>query len=340
LGEPSSSSDSDRRGAPWFLWGNLLGLDAPIVAIVWAWFYARVAQTWLPTWLYVVLALAVWVIYQADRLGDVIYYRRSTSKDGKHPVTPRHAFSQTWFRPTACLILVATIAAFYGATFELPEGIFRQGLWLCGGGVLYALLVWSPRRRWAGLLLRGLVAGLLLWAFYSSSADLWKKLLYGGVLIVLVVLSAKRPQDRRGLEPPKELVAGLLFALGTFLPAAFYAGIDVLQFVVFWLLCSLNCVLVAWVDTETDAQSDPAALPQRMPGVGDALPVLLLGLIGLCFYLNGTDGSVNAWRFYAAIGLSSLLLLGIRLGRNRLGTNASTVLADLALLTPIPLALI
>lgn len=31
----------DKERAPWWLWPNLLSLDAPVVAVAWAWMFSK-----------------------------------------------------------------------------------------------------------------------------------------------------------------------------------------------------------------------------------------------------------------------------------------------------------
>lgn len=55
---------------PVWLWWNILSLDAPAVAVVWALLFARASHAEIPAPTIAVLALVVWIIYLADRLLD------------------------------------------------------------------------------------------------------------------------------------------------------------------------------------------------------------------------------------------------------------------------------
>lgn len=62
----------DREKVPWWLWPNLLSLDAPMVAVGWAWLFSKAwGVVSLPWELWVTLGVAVWIVYVLDRLGDV-----------------------------------------------------------------------------------------------------------------------------------------------------------------------------------------------------------------------------------------------------------------------------
>ena len=56
-------------GKAW-LWPNLLSLDAPAVALLWQIFFARCFHAKLEPLPSVLLVLAVWLIYAADRTID------------------------------------------------------------------------------------------------------------------------------------------------------------------------------------------------------------------------------------------------------------------------------
>ena len=55
---------------PWWLWWNVLSLDAPMVAVAWALVFAKSASVVLPGAEVAALGLVVWLIYTVDRLLD------------------------------------------------------------------------------------------------------------------------------------------------------------------------------------------------------------------------------------------------------------------------------
>lgn len=76
---------------PWWLWPNLLSLDAPLVAVVWLYMLARAWRVdYLPWHEYVLLGLAVWVIYVVDRLLDVLVQGESPRCQERHRFHGRH----------------------------------------------------------------------------------------------------------------------------------------------------------------------------------------------------------------------------------------------------------
>jgi hypothetical protein len=61
---------TQERATPWWLWWNLLSLDAPTVSIVWALLFAYFHGTRLSFADEIILSLTVWAIYTGDRLLD------------------------------------------------------------------------------------------------------------------------------------------------------------------------------------------------------------------------------------------------------------------------------
>jgi hypothetical protein len=127
-----------------WLWPNLLSLDAPLVAVLWQTLFLRclgVPVRWLPALL---LFLTVWLIYVADRLLD--------TRNGLQ-ATPRHRFYMRNFH-WALMVWIVALAATAGMVFLG----FAHALLLRGVAMLVAVFVylaavhWLPARGgWIGL---------------------------------------------------------------------------------------------------------------------------------------------------------------------------------------------
>jgi hypothetical protein len=89
------------------LW-HLASLDAPTVAIVWAWAFAWSAHIHLAAWPLVLLGLVVWTVYIADRLLDAQAGRRNPAD---HDLRARHHFHWRHRRILAPLAGVAALVA-------------------------------------------------------------------------------------------------------------------------------------------------------------------------------------------------------------------------------------
>lgn len=119
------------RGHPWWLYANLLSLDAPIVAALWLGAFSRAFDSPVALPVYAVLFLAVWAIYIADRL-----------LDGMRQVnwglaTERHRFvRQHQKRFMALLLVILSLAALFTLK-SLPTDLLIAGLILCSVVGLY-----------------------------------------------------------------------------------------------------------------------------------------------------------------------------------------------------------
>jgi hypothetical protein len=113
-------------GIPWWLWPNVLALDAPAVAVVWQRFLGWAFSSPVPVAASVVLGLTVWGIYLADRWWD--------ARSGSHH-QPRHRFAAAH----SGLIVISATALLAAAafTFALPITYL-----LAGGAVAILVAVY------------------------------------------------------------------------------------------------------------------------------------------------------------------------------------------------------
>jgi len=111
----------ERSCRPFWLWVNLLSLDAPLVALVWQDFLERCYPSGLRTGARYGLALTVWAIYLADRLIDV-----------RHPAVGeesiRHRFYRQYSGFAKVLLAVVLCADLWTAVVWLRPAILRNGL--------------------------------------------------------------------------------------------------------------------------------------------------------------------------------------------------------------------
>ncbi len=107
---------------PCWLWLNVLGLDAPLVAIAWQFFFAEAFRLKIPTSNYLVLGLVVWVIYSADRLLDA---RRLGDPQA---ASARHRFYSDWFWLLMPLTGLAALLAVFAVVTILPATLLHSGV--------------------------------------------------------------------------------------------------------------------------------------------------------------------------------------------------------------------
>ncbi|MEQ1946732.1 MAG: hypothetical protein ABL995_06070 [Bryobacteraceae bacterium] len=131
--------------APKFwLWPNLLSLDAPVVAVLWQVLFLRCFRAPVEALPVALLALTVWLIYSADRALDAFAGDRHT---------PRHRFYREHWRMLAPMWVAGFAAAGWMSLTELPLPILRSGLMLLSAVGVYLFIVHSAPvwlRRWMG----------------------------------------------------------------------------------------------------------------------------------------------------------------------------------------------
>ena len=116
---------------PWWLYPNLLSLDAPLVAVAWLHVFAKTWRLGYHPWeAYVTLGLTVWVIYVADRLLDVSMVGGPSSK-----LEARHRFHSEHSRIFKIGLGVASIFALVMVLTKMPMTLYSH---LTLGGVLVA----------------------------------------------------------------------------------------------------------------------------------------------------------------------------------------------------------
>lgn len=132
--------------SPWWLWPNILSLDAPVIAVVWQEAFARSLNASITPTERALLFLAVWCVYAADHVADGF---RLGAPPGS---APRHRFA---FRHRRALIFAIFLAATVAAAL-LPGVDFRVLATGCGVAAVVAVyFVWNHfaghrlARRWA-----------------------------------------------------------------------------------------------------------------------------------------------------------------------------------------------
>ena len=108
--------------APAWLWPNLLGLDAPAVAVSWQFLFAKIFAPSFPPVLHGILGLSVWCIYLADRLYDTL------RADAEAAGTDRHRFTKRHFKPLAASLVIASAVNLALIIRHVPQKLIAPGL--------------------------------------------------------------------------------------------------------------------------------------------------------------------------------------------------------------------
>ena len=176
---------------PWWLWWNLLSLDAPTVAAAWALLFASAGGMRPRLTDAILLALSVWVIYVADRLLD-----GSTSKR-KRVLQARHFFCARHRLELACPLLLAIavilrMAAQQSERLEVIAGMKLGAIVAVYLAAVHASSGWAerifPKELAVGVLF---AAGTTLpvWSVRGGSREFWGSFALFAVLCSLNCLA-------------------------------------------------------------------------------------------------------------------------------------------------------
>ncbi len=154
--EISPYGRTEYRKTPWWLWWNVLALDAPIVAVVWAALFARASGMKLSAAEAIALVLSVWIIYLSDRLLDGYRARNRATLQDRHLICERHRSAMVF------LILAAGAAVLWIISNRLQAGEIAAGVKLGIILILYMAGIHSGYGRLAGSFRRRYRSGCCL----------------------------------------------------------------------------------------------------------------------------------------------------------------------------------
>ena len=290
-----------------WLWPNLLSLDAPFVAVLWQILFLRCLRVTADAVPLILLVASVWLIYAADRALDA--WR------GDCP-SPRHRFYRAHWRSLLPVWTAVLAAAAWLALTQLPPILLRRGLFLSAAVVVYLAIVhgWKWRLRPKKGTDHSVPSRTFLIACATKTVD----------RAVCPLFRSKVAHKVAS----KEAAVGLLFALGASLAAwtKVRTAADAAAIGAFFVLCWINCAAIQkW---EGPVRNASAGWPVRPAALGVALVAVAL-LVTHRPVLGGAE---------IASAFAFVLLDGS--GR-RFSPDAMRVLADVALLSPavfLPLA--
>ena len=116
-------------------WWHLLSLDAPTVAALWSWFFARAMHLRLPLMQALLLGIGTWLLYVGDRILDGLRQRQGEPLRDRHHFHARHRTAFLW---TASLLIL--LLAWAVLTRMRPEAL-RDDSWIGFFASLYLLAV-------------------------------------------------------------------------------------------------------------------------------------------------------------------------------------------------------
>jgi len=294
---------------------HLLSLDAPTVAALWSWFFARAMRLELPWHAPLLLALGTWLVYVADRILD------GTRTSPASPLRERHRFHARNRKAFLSASVVVGCTLLWLIVARMSANARCEDTILFAAALLYLVLVHKSHPGRTG-------------APGDRSSSLgWK---------------TGAPGDRSsslGWETtwlPKELAVGIVFAAATAVPAwsRLHSGRTALfpAIALFAVLCWLNCVAIErWENPppDGDLQSSHAHGTTRWATKHFRATTLFLALISAAFASASIISNPGTPAVYLAVMTAALCLAAIDLFRERLSEIHLRVAADAALLTPL-----
>ena len=141
---PTPLATAARRGFRFpavFRWWHLLSLDAPTVAALWSWSFARAMHIRLPWSAPLLLALGTWLIYVADRILDGLPGGAPGQLRERHFFYARHRAGALAAGALAGLALLWLILT------RMNPAARREDVLLFGAALVYFCLIhiWAPQ---------------------------------------------------------------------------------------------------------------------------------------------------------------------------------------------------
>ena len=288
----------EKSRTPWWQWPNLLSLDAPLVAVAWLWMFSRFYHIEVQhPAIYWTLAGMVWVIYVVDRLRD--------ARDQDPELRERHQFHWRHRKILIPLVVLVLIGCVLGFVLGVPPAI----LWY-----------WP-------------------YGFPKTLPHFAEAIFTHGTLVIVLAASFFAVGRQQGPEIDsvlfKNAIAALTFAYGTAMGAHFYTANGPVSMVVsfealgFAFLCLMNLNAIDLWEREEKKGEDYASRDYLL-----TLPLLVIGFASL--------SAATFWHaynkpFYYAMLVASASLLMVDHFRARFSARLLRVLADVALLMPLPI---
>lgn len=130
-------------------------LDAPLVAIVWQWLFARSFHIDLLAPARDALFLTAWLIYLIDRLADSLSPHAAPERSLRQEFCSHH--TKLWIGLTLAIAALDAIVVFS----RLDHGLVLFGAFLGGGAFVYLTLNYAFSRLWKTVPLKEIAIGFL-----------------------------------------------------------------------------------------------------------------------------------------------------------------------------------
>jgi hypothetical protein len=160
---------------------HLFSLDAPTVAALWSWFFARIVRIDLPWHAPLLLGLGTWLIYVIDRLLDG--FRPGALNT---PLKRRHRFHVRHARTFLCAAAVAGGVLVWLIRFRMASTARHQDTVLFFAAVLYFLVVHKSSAEPRSWLPKEMIVGIVFAA--ACAVPAWSRLSSGRIALLPAIL--------------------------------------------------------------------------------------------------------------------------------------------------------
>jgi hypothetical protein len=140
---------------PLWLWPNLIGLDAPAVAVAWQLLFSQAFGAHLPIVFHLILALSVWCVYLADRLYDATRAPDTGDKTDRLNFTQKHFATLSGVTVIASLINLLLIIRF------VPRHLIVTGLITACFLILYYIIRLKRGSHQTSVIPREILCGMI-----------------------------------------------------------------------------------------------------------------------------------------------------------------------------------
>ncbi|MCB1209591.1 MAG: hypothetical protein KDK97_09705 [Verrucomicrobiales bacterium] len=314
---------------PWD-WLHILSLDAPIAACAWQWALAHHHHLHLPPAAYWGLALAAWGIYILDRTLDG-YSTAAVDQTARHDFY-RNCRAGIFF---GILPAITTVSA-YLALWQIPEGLLWHVVAIAIMVTVYLASFAASQTKVARDLLFSItgLGAIILLSQLPISGDV-RLIASLGILAVMFFVMARQFSKKTGNRVPKEIAAGVLFAMGCTAAIRFYAQEEnilppLLETALMsgLFICNLASISEAEHCHLAGAQS---------PAIPTAKWLSLTAILATLTWLQASrlPAGHHLQTLALVILAGSALLAFLRTLRQRLHPDSFRSLADLAVVLPL-----
>ena len=150
---------------------HLLSLDAPTVAALWSWFFARAMRIDLPWHAPLLLALGTWLVYVADRLLDGL------RPDPATPLRQRHLFHARHRKAFVGAAIAVGVSLSWLIVARMTSAARYEDTVLFAIALAYLGIVHKPRANRSTWLPKELAVGLVFAA--ATAVPAWSRLQAG-----------------------------------------------------------------------------------------------------------------------------------------------------------------